>query len=136
MKITPAQQEVIRMARSLIRDMAMNWARDELAADPEEVCKQLSKMIGEEYDFEKGEGKSKKGEEKSNKKLTLFADTIIRKDGAGNLFLMNRKDAGWSSSAIPVPNEDFVLERFRVTLGKWTKDKYGEYCPVHKEEDK
>ncbi|MCK9567487.1 hypothetical protein M0R72_00895 [Candidatus Pacearchaeota archaeon] len=117
------------MARSLIRDNAMNWARDELAADPETVCAQLSRMIGEDYNFENGEAKS-------NHKLTIFVDTVLRKNSAGELFLMNRQEAGWSSSAIPVPNEEYVLERFNVTLGKWTSDKYGECCQVHKEESK
>lgn len=116
------------MARSLIRDSAMNLAREELKADPEAVCEQLSGMIGEEYDF-------KKGEAKSYYKVHLLSDTILRKR-AGNLYLMNRQESGWSSSAIPVPSEDYVLEHFHVTLGKWTSDKYGEYCQVHKEETK
>jgi hypothetical protein len=129
-KLTPAQQEVIRMARSLIRDAAFDWARDELAADPETVCEQLSGIIGEDYDFEKGEIKSKPH------KSSIFTDTVLRKDGAGNLFLMNRQEAGWSSSAIPMPSEEYLLGHYNVTLGKWTADKHGEYCPVHKEESK
>jgi hypothetical protein len=130
LQLTSAQRDLIRTARSLIRDAAFDWARDELTADPKTVCMQLSEMVGEDYDFEKGTERPK------DHKLSLFADTILRKDGAGNLFLMNRQDKGWSSSAIPVPSEEYVLERFHVTLGKWTRDTYGECCSVHKEENK
>jgi hypothetical protein len=121
------------MARSLIRDAAMNWARDELVADPEAVCEQLSGMIGEEYDFDTGEVKPKDHKTRDHK-TSLFADTVLRNDGAGNLFLMNHPETGWRSFAIPIPSENYLLEHYNVTLGKWTADKYGEYCPVHKKE--
>jgi hypothetical protein len=53
----PSEREknILQLARSLIRDAAFDWARDELAANPEEVCLSLSEMLGERYDFEKGE---------------------------------------------------------------------------------
>lgn len=125
-KLTPAHQDVIRMARSLIRDSAMNWARDELAADPEAVCEQLSGMIGEEYDFEKGEVILQQA------KINIFADTVLRRNLSNELFLMNHQETGWSSSAVPMRSVEHLLERYNVRIGDWTTDKFSEYCPVYR----
>jgi hypothetical protein len=124
--LKPAHQDVIRMARSLIRDAAMNWARDELAADPEAVCEQLSGMLGEEYNFEKGTVVKP-----PDKKTNLFQDTVIRKDDAsGELFLVNHPEKGWSSYMVGVPNIEYVLEHYNVTVGDWDKDDVSSFCPV------
>ena len=56
-KLTPAQADVIRLARSVIRDRAMDWAERELAESPRKVCERLSDLLGETYDFERGEVK-------------------------------------------------------------------------------
>jgi hypothetical protein len=125
--LTPDERNIIQLARSLIRDAAMNWARDELAASPEDVCTKLSEMLGEEYDFESGHptttphGQAKK---------ILFEDTVLRKDAEGNLYLMNYPEKGWRSSAFRIPNEDALLATYNVRLGEWTQDKFSEYCPV------
>jgi len=124
--MTPEQQDVLRMARSLIRDTAMNWARDELAADPEAVCEQLSGMLGEAYDFEKGEVIV------VPRKINIFADTVLRKNLEGVLFLMNHQETGWGSSAVPMRSVEHLLEGYNVRLGDWTTDKYSAYCPVYK----
>jgi hypothetical protein len=123
--LTSEQQDIIRLARSLIRDAAMNWARDELAASPEFVCKKLSEMIGEEYSFDIGKVIP------SKKKMILFGNTVLRKDNNGNLFLMNRMETGWSSSSISIDSIEQLLNNFQVTLGEWNKDKFGEYCKVY-----
>jgi hypothetical protein len=125
--LTLAQKDTIRLARCLIRDAAMNWARDELAASPEDVCNQLSDMLGEKYNFETGNVVHAK-------KLILFKDTVLRKDHEGNLFLMNRRDTGWNSSSIAIKSIDYLLARFdvKVCLGEWLADKFGEYCSVTK----
>jgi hypothetical protein len=125
--LASAQKDTIRLARCLIRDAATNWARDELAASPEDVCNQLSDMVGERYDFETGNVIPEK-------KLVLFKDTVLRKDYEGNLFLMNRRDTGWNSSSIPIKNINYLLARFSVKLyvGEWQTDKFGEYCSVTK----
>jgi hypothetical protein len=122
--IKPAHQDVLRMARSLIRDAAMNWARDELVASPEAVCEQLSGMLGEEYNFEKGEVVAAA-------KKKLFADTVLRKDAhTGDLFLMNHREKGWGSSAIQIASIEALLQNYDVTIGDWTSDQYSEYCWV------
>jgi hypothetical protein len=123
--LTSEQQDIIRLARSLIRDAAMNWARDELAASPEFVCKKLSDMLGEEYSFDIGKVIPPKH------KMILFGNTVLRKDNNGNLFLMNRMDTGWSSSSISIDSIEQLLDNFQVTLGEWSKDKFGEYCKVY-----
>jgi hypothetical protein len=47
--------EVLALARSLIRDAAYGWPSDDLAATPEEVCAQITQIVGDDYNFEKGE---------------------------------------------------------------------------------
>lgn len=64
------------------------------------------------------------------KKKDLFADTVLRRDGDGNIFLMNHPKKGWRSLSIPIPSESYLLDRFNVKLGQWTSDKFGECCPV------
>jgi hypothetical protein len=48
------EKEAIRLARSLIRDMAHGWPVRELAETPEEVCRRLSAILREKYDFAHG----------------------------------------------------------------------------------
>lgn len=57
MALTKAQQDVLRLARSVIRDATYNYPVDSriLAADPKEVCQLLSEILGEEYDFDSSE---------------------------------------------------------------------------------
>ncbi len=123
-KLTPNEQDVIRLARSLIRDAAMEWARDELAVSPEDVCAQLSELIGEEYNFETGTLAY------DNIKKNLFEDTVLRKDYLGRLFLMNHPEKGWTSSSRLIPSEESLLATYNVWLGEWSEDKFSEYCPV------
>lgn len=47
--------EVLNLARSLIRDAAYGWPSDDLAATPEEVCDKITQLLGDTYNFEKGE---------------------------------------------------------------------------------
>jgi hypothetical protein len=107
----------------------MNLAREDLKADPEAVCEQLSGMIGEEYDFEKGEIIMPR-------KLNILADTVLRKNIYGIFFLMNRQDTGWASASIPIPSVEDLLKGYNVRIGDLTKDKYSEYYPVYKEDKK
>lgn len=53
--LMPEERDVLRLARSLIRDLAHGWPATELAAQPEEVCHQISEILDEDYDFEFGE---------------------------------------------------------------------------------
>lgn len=125
--LTSDQQDTIRLARSLIRDAAMNWARDELVASPEDVCAKLSEMIGEEYDFESGHPITLPHVQA---KKVLFRDTVLRKDAMGRLYLMNYPEKGWLSSALGIPTEGALLAKYKVRLGEWTRDKFSECCPV------
>lgn len=63
-------------------------------------------------------------------KHTLLADTVLRRDGAGDLYLMNRQDHGWSSYAYSVKSEAWFLEHYNARLGEWSRDEHGEFCPV------
>ena len=63
-------------------------------------------------------------------KQNLLGDTVIRRDGIGRLYLMNRQEGGWKSSRVSVASEGDLLDRFNVRLGEWTRDECSEYCPV------
>lgn len=63
-------------------------------------------------------------------KQNLLSNTIIRRDGNGDLYLMNRLEGGWRSMAIQVSSEADLLDRFNVRLGEWTRDECSDYCPV------
>jgi hypothetical protein len=64
-------------------------------------------------------------------KHNLLADCVIRKDGSGQLWLMDRRETGWASYARSITSEAWLLEHYNVKLGSWAKDEHGEYCPVH-----
>lgn len=49
------EQELLRLARAVIRDQAFDYDERHLAADPRVVCDRLSAMIGETYDFPTGD---------------------------------------------------------------------------------
>lgn len=53
--LTKAEQEVLSLARSVIRDLDMSYAGRDLAVNPRAICRRLSEMLGEEYDFDKGD---------------------------------------------------------------------------------
>lgn len=55
--MTRDDMDTLRLARCLIRDMAFGWQVNELAELPDEVCKKLTAMIGDSYDFDLGEDK-------------------------------------------------------------------------------
>ena len=50
--LSPAEQDVLRLARAVIRDMAHDYPERDLACPPVEACRQLSQLLGEEYNFE------------------------------------------------------------------------------------
>ena len=126
--LTPSEKDIIRIARSLIRDAAMDWARDEVIHSPEFVCEKLSEMLGEEYDFESGE----EHQAYDVRKLDLYANTVLRKNTNGELFLVNYKNKGWASSAIPFRSEKHLLDNYNVVLGNWMMDEFSEYRTVTK----
>jgi hypothetical protein len=51
----PDVNEVLTLARSLIRDASHGWPSDDLAATSEEVCDKITQIVGDDYNFEKGE---------------------------------------------------------------------------------
>jgi hypothetical protein len=63
-------------------------------------------------------------------KTNLYTDTVLRRDQAGMLWLMNHQEGGWRSTALPIKSEEAVLAEYNVRLGEWAKDKWSEYCPV------
>ena len=60
----------------------------------------------------------------------LFADTVIRRDAKGKLWLMNHKDKGWASWAMPVKSVEDCEKRYECNVGAWSKDQYSEFAPV------
>jgi len=65
-------------------------------------------------------------------KVNLLADTVLRRDheDGGRLYLMNRQEGGWCQIAIPVGSEEEFLANYNAHLGSWSRDEYGEFCPV------
>ena len=53
-QFTDREKDLIRVACSMIRDMAHGWTVEELTAQPFDVCQELSKLIGDTYNFENG----------------------------------------------------------------------------------
>lgn len=53
--LTEDEKAMVRTARSVIRDMAHDWPTKELLMAPGEVCRQLSLMLGEKYNFDTGD---------------------------------------------------------------------------------
>lgn len=54
--LSKQEQQVLYLARSLIRDLGHDWAPSETGVESfADVCAQLSKVLGEEYDYESGE---------------------------------------------------------------------------------
>jgi hypothetical protein len=62
-------------------------------------------------------------------KQDLYGDTVLRRDG-DQLYLMNRQEGGWREWAVPVESEAYVLSKWNVRLGEWSRDEHGEFCPV------
>jgi hypothetical protein len=68
-----------------------------------------------------------------NQKIKIFTSTVLRKSTSGQLFLMNKKEQGWASKAIPInckSSLDEFLNTYDVVLGKWSRDQFGEYIEV------
>jgi hypothetical protein len=64
-------------------------------------------------------------------KRNLFCDTVLRRDGSGAVYLMNRQEGGWRQWAEPVESVSAFSDAYNAQVGAWARDKYGEYCPVH-----
>lgn len=127
MSLTPEQKDIIRVARSVIRDLVMNWGKEALISSPEEVCEQLSKLIDTSFNFETGE----EGPAYDKNKIDIFVNTVIRKNDDG-LYLMNYPDKGWASSGVFFPSIEYLLDNYNVTVGDWKTDKFSLYCDVKK----
>jgi hypothetical protein len=65
-------------------------------------------------------------------KVNLRADTVLRRnpEDGGKPYLMNRQEGGWCQIAIPIGSEEELLAGYHVRLGEWSRDEYGEFCPV------
>lgn len=59
-RLTEAERDAIRVARSALRDMSHGWSIGELQASPEIICANLSHLLRESYDFASGEVTDKK----------------------------------------------------------------------------
>lgn len=47
--------ELLQLARSVIRDMARGWLENDLVVSPRELVDRITKQLGDNYDFERGE---------------------------------------------------------------------------------
>lgn len=63
-------------------------------------------------------------------KQNLPRDSVLRRDYGSNLWLVPSLKSGWNYR-IQVKDEETLLSIYNVELGKWSKDEYGEYCPIH-----
>lgn len=54
-RINRGEADILTQARSVIRDLAYGYPPKELVQTPERMCEQLSHILQEKYDFEKGE---------------------------------------------------------------------------------
>lgn len=57
-------QDLLNLTRSMVRDVAHDWPADELAGDPEDICNRITKVLGDEYDFETGNDTTEDPEKK------------------------------------------------------------------------
>lgn len=55
MELTDPQKDTLRKARSVIRDLLYGWSARELADRPEQIVKELNEILGEDWDFHKGD---------------------------------------------------------------------------------
>jgi hypothetical protein len=63
-------------------------------------------------------------------KKTMYADTVLRREHDGSLYLMDRQEGGWEVGSILIESEQWLLDWYQVRLGTWTRDDHGECCPV------
>jgi len=54
-KMSEDEKALVRTAMSVIRDMAHDWPTKELLMQPKELVGKLAAMLGETYDFDRGE---------------------------------------------------------------------------------
>lgn len=54
-RLTKSEKDTLRIARSVIRDLAHGWDARELQVVPQRICERLSALLGERYDFKTGE---------------------------------------------------------------------------------
>lgn len=54
-QFTDHEKDTIQVARSVIRDLAMGYPIKELLVSPAEICRQLSDLVGDTYDFASGD---------------------------------------------------------------------------------
>lgn len=47
--------ELLKLARSVIRDMARGWLDNDLVVSPKELVERITERLGDNYDFERGE---------------------------------------------------------------------------------
>lgn len=48
-------RETLQLARSVIRDMSRGWLENDLVVSPRELVDRITKQLGDNYDFERGE---------------------------------------------------------------------------------
>jgi len=68
------EQEVLRLARTVIRDMEYDYPNKDLVCSPQEVCTKLSVLLGEEYDYQSNEVTAAAEEVKKGLVLEVFED--------------------------------------------------------------
>jgi hypothetical protein len=55
MELTEPQKDTLRKARTLIRDLVYGWSQRELADRPETIVQEINEILGESWDFHKGD---------------------------------------------------------------------------------
>jgi hypothetical protein len=54
-KLKSKQDEVLRLARSVIRDLAHSWLERDLIVSPQELVREITNLLGDKFDFETGD---------------------------------------------------------------------------------
>lgn len=55
MELTDPQKESLRKARGVIRELYYGYSVREMANRPEEVVQEINEILGENWDFHKGD---------------------------------------------------------------------------------
>lgn len=71
----------------------------------------------------------------SDRKIRLFANTCVRLDDRGRLWLMNKPDNGWGEYGRLVASLEAVVEEYAVIVGPWFDDRHSRRANVYLAEE-
>lgn len=124
----PAEKPV-RLLKDILQDFGAGRVLDPFCGSASSGV--AARELGIAWDgIEQDAVTAKVAAERLGCRVRLFADTVVRRDQGGSLYLMNRQHRGWGERAIPVRSVDEVEVFYAVEVGEWQRDEYGEFAPV------